>query len=78
MGLSLSISLDVTFFGLSAQMSSENIDSNQLMTQAVCRRLKSIQLMTQAALQGINSESTHDSSESPGIDSGRLIAQATF
>ena len=76
--LSYSISIRVTLFGLKTQMSSREIDSNQLMTQAVSRKVESIQLMTQAAFQGIYSDSTHDSKGSPGIDSDRLMTQATF
>ena len=57
-------------------MSSREIDSNQLMIQAVCRRFESIQLMIKTAFQGIDSESTHDSSGSPDIDSNRLMSQA--
>ena len=38
----------------------------------------SIQLMTQTAFQEIDSESNHDSSESPGIDSDRLMTRVTF
>ena len=48
------------------------------MTQTVSWRVESIQLMIQAAFQGIDSESTHDSSGSPDIDSDRLMAQAAF
>ena len=54
---------------LSAQMSSREIDSNQLMTQAVSWKVESIQLMTQAVFQGTDLESTHVSSGSPDIDS---------
>ena len=43
--------------------------SNQLITQTVYRKVESIQLMTQTPFQEIDSESNHDSSESPGIDS---------
>ena len=48
------------------------------MAQAVCLKVKSIQLMTKAAFQGIESESTHGTSGSPGIDSDRLMIQAAF
>ena len=34
--------------------------------------------MTKTAFQGIDSESTHDSCVSPGIDSDRLMIQAAF
>ena len=34
--------------------------------------------MTQVAFQGIDLESTHDTSRSPGIDSDRLMTQAAF
>ena len=51
------------YFGLSTQVHSRQIGLNQLMTQAVNRRLKSIQLTTQA--------------DSPGIDSGRLMARVS-
>ena len=74
-----SIPFDLTwcdFFGLLTQMSSREIDSNQLMTQAVSPKAESVQLMTQAALQGMDSESTHDSSGSTGIGSDRLMTQA--
>ena len=54
------------------------IDSNQLIAQAVSRRVESIQLMIQVAFQGIDSESTHDSRRSPGIDSDRLMTQMAF
>ena len=43
--------LRMTFFGRSTKMSSGEIDSKQLMIQAVSRGLESIPLMTQAALQ---------------------------
>ena len=59
-------------------MSPREIDSNQLMTQAVSRRIESIQLMTQAASQGIDSESNHSSSGSPGNNSHRFMTQAAF
>ena len=52
------------------------IDSNQLMTQAVPWTAESIQLVTQMTFQGIDPESTHDSSRSPGIDSDQLMIQA--
>ena len=48
------------------------------MAQAVSQEAESIQLMNQTAFQGIDSESTHDSSGSPGIDADRLVTQATF
>ena len=48
----------------------EQTNLNQLMAQAVSRRLKSIQLMAQAAF-----DSAHDSSGFPGIDSDRLTTQ---
>ena len=51
-------------FWLSTEMTSRENDSNQLMTQV--------------AFQGIDSESTHDSSVSPCINSDRLITQAAF
>ena len=68
----------VTFFRLSTQMSSQEMDSNHFMTQAVSRKVESIQLMTQVVFQGIDSESTHDLSRSPGIDSDRLMTRVTF
>ena len=34
--------------------------------------------MTGVGFQGIDSESTHDSSPSPGIDSDRLMTKAAF
>ena len=54
------------------------MDSNQLITQWLKQNLgfESIQLVTQAALKGIDSESSHDSSGSPSIDSDRLMARA--
>ena len=61
-----------------AQMTPQEKDPNQLMTQAVSQRVESIQFITQVAFQGINSESTHHSSRSPGIDSDRLITQVAF
>ena len=45
------------------------------MTHAASREAESIQLMTQATFHGIDSESTHDSSRSPRIDSNRLMTQ---
>ena len=48
------------------------------MTRAVSLKVESIQLMTQAALQGIDSESAHDSRGPPGIYSDRLMTQAAF
>ena len=48
------------------------------MTQAAYRKAEPIQLMTQAAFQGTDSESTHDSSGSPSIDSDRFMTQVTF
>ena len=76
LGLSHSIWLGVTLIlGLSTQMSSREIDSNQLVTQAVSRRVESIQLMTQVAFQGIDSESAHDSCRSQGTDSDQLMTQ---
>ena len=54
------------------------IDSNQLIIQAVSRRVASIKLMIQVAFQGIDSESTHDSKRSPGIDSDPLKTQMAF
>ena len=68
----------VCFFGLPIQLSFWEIDLDQFMAQAVYRRVELIQLMTQAAFQGIDSESTHDTSRSPGIDSDRLMTQAVF
>ena len=59
----------IDFFGLSLNFvdlfghSTKCLDSNQLMTQAVSRRLESIQLMTQATFPGIGSESTHETHE---------------
>ena len=41
-------------------------------------KVESIQLMTQTPFQEIDSESNHDSSESPGIDSDRLMTRVTF
>ena len=46
------------------------------MTQAGSRKIESIQLMTQVAFQGIDLESTNDSSRSLGVDSDRLMTQA--
>ena len=54
------------------------IDSNQLMTQEAPRQADSIQLMSQVPFQGIDSESTHDSTISPVIGSDRLMTQAAF
>ena len=54
------------------------IDSNQLIIQAVSRRVASIKLMIQVAFQGIDSVSTHDSKRSPGIDSDPLKTQMAF
>ena len=59
-------------------MSSRKIHLNQLMTQAMSRRVESIQPITQVAFQGIDPESTHDSGGSPGIDSDRLMTQAAI
>ena len=73
--LSHLIWLGVTFLGLSNQMSSREIDSNQLMTQAVIRKVESIQLSTQVAFQGLDSESAHDSCGSQGTDSDQLITR---
>ena len=57
----------VDFFGLSNKVCFGMI---------VFRRVESIQLMTQLTFQVINSESTPDSSGSPGIDSDRFMTQA--
>ena len=45
----------MTFLGLSTQVSSREIDSNQLMTQVESRTIEVIQLMTQAPFQGTDS-----------------------
>ena len=66
-----------SFLGLDSSVV-PRIDSNQLIAQAVSRRVESIQLMIQVAFQGIDSESTHDSRRSPGIDSDRLMTQMAF
>ena len=68
-GLSTQVSFGVTFFGLLTQSSFQEIDANQRMTQIVSRGFELIQLMNQATFHGIDSESTHDSSRTPGIDS---------
>ena len=59
-------------------MSSQEIDSNHFMAQAVSRKVESIQLMTQVVFQGSDSEPTNDLSRSSGIDSGRLMTQVAF
>ena len=56
LGIQLHRWIGITFFGLSTQVPSRQIDLSQLMTQAVSRRLESIQLMTQTAFQ----ELTHN------------------
>ena len=48
------------------------------MTQEGPRQADSIQLMSQVPFQGIDSESTHDSTISPVIDSDRLMTQEAF
>ena len=53
------------FFRAFDLKSFREIDSNRHMTQAVSQKVGSIQVMIQADFQGINSESTHDSSGSP-------------
>ena len=65
------------FWGLDSSVV-PRIDSNQLIIQAVSRRVASIKLMIQVAFQGIDSESTHDSKRSPGIDSDPLKTQMAF
>ena len=77
LGLSRSIWLGVTIFGLLTQISSREIDSNQLKTQSVFWKVESIQLMTQVAFQGIDYESVHNSCRSQGTDSDQLMTQAS-
>ena len=68
----------VILFGFLTQLPSWDIYSNYVMTQAVFRKFESIRLTTQGTFQVIDSESTHASSRSPGIDSDRLKIQADF
>ena len=65
----------LTFFGLFQNFSDlfgirlRCLDSNQLMSQAVSRRLKSIELMIQAAFQELTQNQLMTRVDSPGIDS---------
>ena len=65
-------SISLTFFGHSTKC----LDSNQLMTQAVSRRLESIQLMTQATFQELTQNQLMTQVDSPGIDSDWLMTQS--
>ena len=54
------------------------LDSNQLMTQAVTRRLESIQLMTQAAFRELTQNQLVTQVDFPGIDSDWLMTSSPF
>ena len=52
------------------------LDSNQLMTRAISRRLESIQIMTQAAFQELTQNQLMNQVDSPGIDPDWLMTQS--